>query len=162
MADREHYRTLLYPLLRAEYDCAGRLNRLLGAETQALVTRDVETIERLIEDKQSLLQEFEALETRMQRLLRDAGFGGERPDIEACLTWCDEQGGLFRGWQLVLERVRQVQQQNRVNGVTLEAARRHAQQAVSVLRGEVPQMEVYNPAGSTASNIAGSRTIAKA
>ena len=162
MADREYYRTQLYSLLRAEYDCAGRLNCLLGAETQALAARNVDAIEPLIEEKQDLLRQFEALAQRMQALLHDAGFSGDRPDIEGCLSWCDEQGELLRGWQLILDRIREAQHRNRVNGVTLEAARRHAQQAVALLRGQTPQLDLYNPAGATASNVAGSRTLAKA
>ncbi|MFA7387612.1 MAG: flagellar protein FlgN [Thiohalobacteraceae bacterium] len=163
MADREHIRTRIQPLLRAEYACAGRLNRLLDAETQALVARDVDAIERLIEDKQSVLQEFETLEAQMQQLLHDAGFAGAaRPDVEGCLNWCDDRGTLIRGWRLVLERVRHAQQQNRINGATLESARRHAQHAVAILRGQVPEVDVYNPAGATAANVAASRTLAKA
>lgn len=163
MANREHIRDRIYPLLRAEYDCAGRLNQLLDAETQALVARDVDAIERLIEDKQNLLQEFETLEAQMQHLLREAGFAGaERPDVEGCLNWCDDRGALMRGWRLVLDRIRHAQQQNRINGATLESARRHAQQAVALLRGQVPEVDVYNPAGATAANVAGSRTLAKA
>lgn len=162
MSDRQSYRTELNDLLRAEYTCAGRLNTLLGAEAKALITRDVEAMERLLDEKQGLIQQLEHLENRMRQLLQSAGFGTQPRDVEACLAWCDDSGQLIKGWRLLMERIRNAQQQNRINGATLESSRRYTQQTLALLRGQVPESDLYNPTGNTGSYALAGRSLAKA
>lgn len=162
MIDRQTCYTDLHDLLHAEYVCAGQLNALLSAEADALITRDVDTLEQLVKDKHELLQTFGRLEDRMQQLLLSAGFGTQRADVEACLTWCDNNGRLKKGWQLLLERIQLAQQKNRVNGATLESTRSHAQQALALLRGQSPESPLYNPTGNTGVNHLAGRPLAKA
>ncbi|MBU2477690.1 MAG: flagellar protein FlgN, partial [Gammaproteobacteria bacterium] len=99
---------------------------------------------------------------RMQRLLQSAGFGTARTDVEACISWCDTNGRLKKGWRLLLERIQLAQQKNRVNGATLEATRSHAQQALALLRGQSPESPLYNPTGNTGVNHLAGRSLAKA
>lgn len=162
MSDRQHYRRQLHDLLRAEFDCAGQLHTVLVAEADALANRDVDALERLVGDKQGLMQTFDALEHRKQQLLEQTGFDAADADIVSCIDWCDDTGQLKRGWQLLLERVRRCQQQNRINGATLDSSRRHAQQALAILRGQPITTPLYNPAGTTALNEASGRSLAKA
>lgn len=162
MTDPQKCREELNELLRAEYDCAGRLGALLGIEAEALNGRDIDTIETLVGRKQALMQEFESLETRRQALLEHAGFGGPQPDVEGCIAWCDGSGRLARGWRLLLERIRNCQHQNRRNGAVMESSRRHAQQALALLRGQSPQTDLYNPNGASASSDILGRSLAKA
>jgi flagellar biosynthesis/type III secretory pathway chaperone len=152
----------LNDLLRAEYDCAGRLGTLLGIEAAALQGRDIDAIEALVDRKQALIQEFESLEARRQSLLKRTGFGGAQPDVEGCIAWCDGSGKLARGWRLLLERIRGCQHQNRCNGAILESSRRHAQQALALLRGQSPHTGLYNPNGASASTDILGRSLAKA
>ncbi|MBI5461099.1 MAG: flagellar protein FlgN [Gammaproteobacteria bacterium] len=162
MNDRQHYRSQMLDLLRAEFDCAGQLHATLTAEAEALASRDVDRLERLVGDKQALMQTFEALELRKQQILEQTGFSGANRDIEACIDWCDDRGQLKRGWHLLLERIRRCQQQNRINGATLDSSRRHAQQALAILRGQPIAVPLYNPTGSTALNEDNGRSLAKA
>ena len=162
MNDRQHYRSQLHELLRAEFDCAGRLHAVLAAEADALVNRDVDTLERLVGDKQGLMQTFEDLELRKQQILEQTGFGGTEQHVEACIDWCDDSGQLKRGWHLLMERIRRCQHQNRINGATLDSSRRHAQQALAILRGQPVAAPLYNPAGATALNGDNGRSLAKA
>lgn len=161
MTDPRQCREELNELLRAEYDCAGRLAALLGDETEALNGRDIDAVETLVGRKQTLMQEFEALEARRHALLERAGFGGAQPDIEACIAWCDGSGRLARGWRALLERIRDCQHRNRCNGAVLESSRRHAQQALALLRGQNPQPGLYTPHGASAADTLG-RSLAKA
>ncbi len=162
MIDRQTCHTDLHDLLHAEYVCAGQLNALLSAEADALIARDVNTLEQLVKDKQNLVLTFGQLEDRLQQLLQSAGFGAQRTDIEACLKWCDNNGRLQKGWRLLLERIQLAQQKNRVNGATLESTRSHAQQALALLRGQSPESPLYNPTGNTGVNHLAGRTLAKA
>jgi flagellar biosynthesis/type III secretory pathway chaperone len=162
MTDRQTCHTELDDLLHAEYVCTGKLNALLSAESEALVARDVDTLEQLVKDKHDLIQTFGQLEERMQQLLLSAGFGTGRTDIEACINWCDNNGRLKKGWRLLLERILLAQHKNRVNGATLEATRSHAQQSLALLRGQSPESPLYNPTGNTGVNHLAGRTLAKA
>lgn len=162
MTDRQSCHTELDSLLHAEYVCTGKLNTLLSAESEALIARDVDTLEQLVKDKHELLQTFGQLEERLQQLLQSAGFGTERTDVEACIGWCDNNGRLKKGWRLLLERIQLAQQKNRVNGATLEATRSHAQQALALLRGQSPESPLYNPTGNTGVNHLAGRSLAKA
>jgi flagella synthesis protein FlgN len=161
MTDPRECREELNELLRAEYECAGRLGTLLGVEAEALQGRDIDAIEDVAARKHALMQTFESLETRRRDLLERAGFGGAQPDVDGCIAWCDGSGQLARGWRLLLERIRRCQHQNRRNGAVLESSRRHAQQALSLLRGQAPQPDLYTPTGSTATDTHG-RSLAKA
>ncbi len=162
MIDRQTCHTDLHDLLHAEYVCAGQLNTLLSAEADALISRDVDTLEQLVKDKLELVENFGSLEDRMRQLLQSADFGNQRSDIEACLDWCDNNGRLKKGWKLLLERIQHAQHQNRINGATLESTRSHAQQALALLRGQAPESPLYNTTGNTGMNHLAGRTLAKA
>ncbi|MBI5042214.1 MAG: flagellar protein FlgN [Gammaproteobacteria bacterium] len=161
MNDRQHYRNQLHDLLRTQFDCAGRLHTVLTAEAEALTNRDVDSLERLVGDKHGLIQTFEALELRKRHILDQTGFGADQ-DVEACIDWCDDSGQLRRGWHLLLERINRCQRQNRINGATLDSSRRHAQQALAILRGQPIAAQLYNPAGATTLNEDSGRSLAKA
>lgn len=160
--DRHQCRHRLNELLRAEYTCAGQLQSVLRAEADALLMRDLDGLERLVGEKHRLMQQFEQLDADKQRLLGEFGHGTDPTGIEACIAWCDDTGQLLRGWKSLLERVRACQQQNRVNGVTLESSRRHAQHVLGILRGQAPLPDLYSPAGTTTQPGAAGRSLAKA
>lgn len=159
---RDQCRHRLNELLRAQYTCAGQLQSVLQAETEALLTRNLDELEHLIGEKQRLTQQLEHLAADQQRLLGEYGHGGDPAGIEACIAWCDDTGLLLRGWKALLERIRNCQQQNRVNGVALESSRRHAQHVLGILRGQAPLPDLYSAAGTTAQAGTAGRSLAKA
>lgn len=161
MSDRQHSRRQLHDLLRAEFDCAGQLQTVLAAEAEALANRNVDALEHIVGNKQDLMQAFNGLEYRTQQILEQTGFGAGKQGIEACIDWCDDSGQLKRGWQLLLERIRRCQHQNRINGAILDSSRRHAQEALAILRGQPITTPLYNPTGATLNETSG-RSLAKA
>lgn len=161
-SDRAYCRQRLHELLRAQYDCAGRLLTVLQAEAEALLNRDVESLGKLVNEKHQLVARFEQLDADTQRLLDAHRDGGGCKDITGCIAWCDDSGQLLRGWKALLDRIARCQQQNRVNGATLDSSRRHAQQALSVLRELAPAPDLYSPAGVTAQPGVAGRSLAKA
>jgi len=162
MSDRRQIHDRLRLLLTEEIECAIRLEALLEAEREALNGRDTAAVERLVQDKQALLQAFEALETRRNELVAAAGFSRDRAGLEACIAWCDEQGRLGRLWSELMERIRRCQHLNRRNGAVVDISRRHVQQALTLLRGQTPVTPLYSPAGSTQGAGIPGRTLAKA
>jgi len=162
MSDRSQRHDRLHLLLTEEIECAVRLEALLEAEGDALNGRDTATVERLVQDKQALLQTFESLETRRNGLVATAGFSRDRAGLEACIAGCDEQGRLGRIWSELMDHVRWCQQLNRRNGAVVDISRRHVQQALTLLRGQTPVTPLYSPAGSTQGAGIPGRTLAKA
>lgn len=162
MHDRLQCRHRLNELLRAEYTCAGQLQTVLRAEAEALLTRDIDGLERQVGEKHRLMRQLEQLAADKQRLLAEYGHGNEPADIEACIARCDDSGQLLRGWKSLLERLRICQQLNRANGITLESSRRHAQHVLGILRGESPLPDLYSAAGTTAQAGTAGRSLAKA
>ena len=160
-SDRAYCRQRLNELLRAQYDCAGRLLNVLQAEAEALLSRDLDALEKLVNEKHQLMARFEQLDADTQRLLETHSDAG-RKDITACIDWCDDSGQLRRGWKALLDRIARCQQQNRVNGATLDSSRRHAQQALSVLRELAPAPDLYSATGVTAQPGVAGRSLAKA
>lgn len=160
--DRQQCRHRLNELLRAEYACAGQLQSVLQAESDALQTRDLDGLERLVSEKNLIMRQLEQLTADKQRLLAEYDRGNDPAGIEACIAWCDDTGQLRRGWQSLLKRLRNCQQQNRINGITLESNRRHAQQVLGILRGQSPLPDLYSAAGTTAQAGTAGRSLAKA
>lgn len=138
-----------------------RLNDLLQEEHEALTRLDSESVEALAAGKAS---ELEALETRERARLRLLAAGGYAPDqagMTAFLRDHDPDGGLGRRWEQLLEEVRRCRHGNRRNGGILEVSRARIQQALEILRGQLPDAGGYGPKGKT-SGYPNRRTIAKA
>ncbi|MFZ5620692.1 MAG: flagella synthesis protein FlgN [Pseudomonadota bacterium] len=162
MPDRSQCHDQLHLLLSEELQCAVRLESLLTAEGEALTGRDIEPVERLVRDKQTLLQEFEALEARRHELVAAAGFAPDRAGLEACIAHCDSRGRLAHIWSELMARIRRCQHLNRRNGAVVDISRRHVQQTLTLLRGQSPATPLYSPAGSTTGTGIPGRTLAKA
>lgn len=162
MHDPLQCRQQLNDLLHAEYDCAGQLQSVLTAEASALVDRDINALEALVREKNTLLQTLETLELRKKQVLEQAGLSSAPNQIEASIDDCDERGQLKRGWHLLLQRLARCQQQNRANGATLDSSRRYTQQALSILRGQTVPVALYDPRGSNTSSHDSGRPLAKA
>lgn len=162
MPDRSHCRDQLLLLLTEELQYAIRLEALLTAEGDALTGRDIERVEGLVREKQTLLQAFEDLEVRRHEQVAAAGFSADRAGLEDCIAWCDSQGRLARLWSELMVHIRQCQQLNRRNGAVVDVSRRHVQQTLTLLRGQAPATALYSPAGSTTDSGIPGRTLAKA
>lgn len=162
MSDRQQCRQRLNDLLRAEYECAGRLLAVLEAEADALLKRDLDGLEKLVEEKHRLMVGFDRFDADTRRLLADYDHAEGRSDIRGCINWCDDSGQLLRGWKALMDRVARCQQQNRVNGITLDSSRRHAQHALNILRGLPSAPDLYSAAGLTAQPGDSGRSLAKA
>lgn len=160
--DRQQCRGRLNELLSAEYTCAGLLQSVLQAEAQALLARDLDELGRLVSEKHRLILQFEQLDADRRHLLGEFGHENDPAGVEAFIAWCDDTGHLVRGWKSLLERLRDCQQLNRVNGVTLESSRRHAQNILGILRGHPALPDLYSPTGTSAQPAIASRSLAKA
>lgn len=119
-------------LLAREVKAAGHLLRLLEDEFEALQGRDPERLLAAVAAKERCARSLERL-TRRHRSLLDSGPAGD-PARET----------LGRELQRLAEACRR---QNAANGRLVEARRRHAEQALAILRGQPPEPGGYDPRG---------------
>jgi len=152
-------------LMQSEIDAVGRLRAVLEREFSALKGRDVDGIERVVAEKQTLIGELERYGSERENLLKREGCTPDKLGFQAFLG---RAGGavariLSERWEHLREELKACQAQNLVNGQVLEANRRTTQQTLALLLGKPPaqQVRTYDRSGSTSLNL-GTRTFAKA
>lgn len=146
----------LHDLMRRERDGLERLRAVLGDEHVALTTRDTAQLEKLTAAKQALLEELEQLGRTRQGVLAQAGVTLDRSGFETLLSRFSGSEGreLTEAWQAIQEVLRACQEQNRINGLVLDASHRATQQALGILLGQSNDANTYDAQGA----IRGTRT----
>ncbi|MHB1240787.1 MAG: flagella synthesis protein FlgN [Gammaproteobacteria bacterium] len=134
-------------LLQEQLEAASRLNALLDQEQNALTQVDPTTVETLTVDKQQHLEQLEDWERRRLQLLASAGYAPGNPGMTAFLHANDPDGVLSAKWEELLTLVRACRDRNRRNGGILEMSRIRIQQALDILRGQLPGGSGYGPKG---------------
>ncbi len=148
-------------LLSEQLEGTRRLNDLLEEEHAALARLESATVEKLAAEKQHELEALEIRERERLRLLAAAGYAPDQAGMTAFLHGHDPHGELTRQWEALLEEVRRCRQANRRNGGILELSRVRIQQALEILRGQLPAAGGYGPKGKSI-GYPSRRTIAKA
>lgn len=154
----------LYPaiqhLVREQLAGTRRLNTLLEQEHAALARLDTAAMETLAGEKQQALDLLERQERERLALLAGAGYTPDRAGMSAFLRSHDPNRELSSLWEALLEEVRRCREANRRNGGILEVSRARIQQALEILRGQLPDAGGYGPAGRSV-GYPNRRTIAK-
>ncbi|MCK9530839.1 MAG: flagellar protein FlgN [Gammaproteobacteria bacterium] len=139
----------LRELMAREQDGLVRLHRLLEAEHAAIAARDTATLERLAADKLSLLAELEGFAKERQAMLQKTGLTADRAGFEALLgREGDDTPALMSQWDTLRDLLEACQEQNRVNGLVLDASHRATQQALGILLGQTREAETYDARGA--------------
>lgn len=148
-------------LVRTQLEGTRRLNALLEKEHTALAQLDAAAMTTLADQKQTELDALEGHERERLALLSGAGYAPDQAGMAAFLHAHDHDGDLLRQWNELLEEVRRCRQANRCNGGILEVSRARIQQALEILRGQLPDAGGYGRAGKSV-GYPNRRTIAKA
>lgn len=140
----------LHDLMLREQDGLERLGSLLDAEHAALAARDTAALEQLTAGKLALLEELEQLGKARQELLTQAGLSADRVGFETLLERFPGTVGhdLATRWHAVQEQLRRCQEQNRINGMVLDASQRATQQALAILLGQTRDADTYDAQGT--------------
>jgi flagella synthesis protein FlgN len=147
MNDATDCRQRLKAALEHEIQCTEALIRALDEEQEALTGREPARLETVLRDKQSQLVELEQASRQRNAVVQQAGYSADRQGVEACVRACDVQGSLNALWERLNELVRQCRERNRVNGGIVELSRHHVQRALAVLRGGLPDSDLYTSEG---------------
>ncbi|MCG5513580.1 flagella synthesis protein FlgN [Ectothiorhodospira shaposhnikovii] len=141
---------------------ASALEHALQLEGQALSTRDLETLNLAIAQKQQQVERLEQLTRDQGALLKREGYENNAQGMARCLRDWDAEGVLAPIWDRLVDLMTRCRQLNLANGGVVETKRRHVEQALHILRGEDPRTELYGPRGQPTSAGGKSRTITKA
>jgi flagellar biosynthesis/type III secretory pathway chaperone len=152
----------LIDTLQRENEVVSRLHQLLKSEFDQLSRRDVDRIEETLEAKQTLMTELAQLSVSRCNILTNKGYSADKAGHDAFMEALDGAAGelLRQSWETLQEALAACQQQNQVNGQVLEASRRSAEQALSVLLGGNDiQPSLYNDKGATQPSMRGNSHI---
>ena len=147
--------TLKLLLLRA-----GELLSCLQRENRLLQGPDVNALHQLNGEKSGLLVQIEALDRKRAELLAGLGFTDDPEGMKRLLATTPKPLGLETVWRELRDTLEACQRQNQINGGAIELSRRHAQQALILLRGD-PNGNLYDQRGDSCNRPDG-RSLARA
>lgn len=131
-------------ILDLDTDAIGRLRELLLEERAALGARDHERLSGAVQHKIECLRLLERNEQARRQLLRHCG----STDWSRLLVSLDPQLG--DGWQLLCERLREVEELTAVNEKIINRTRHSTLRLLTILRGRVDDPDgVYDRSGRT-------------
>ncbi len=143
-----------------QQDLPATINLLntLKLERTALEQRDYDTFEKIIVDKQTLLNTLETNANARRSLLQQAGFTDESATLKAVEQ---EAPSVAKAWHQLGEQWKQCQQLNEVNERIAKRTRLVVGQLLDILRGHNSHSKLYNSKGDARRTSSG-RTITSA
>jgi len=139
----------LRELMAREQDGLSRLRQLLDAEHAAIAARDTTALDQLTTDKLPLLAELEGFARERHAMLQKAGLTADRAGFETLLgNEGNDASALMTQWDALRELLEACKEQNRVNGLVLDASYRTTQQALGILLGQTREAETYDARGA--------------
>jgi flagellar biosynthesis/type III secretory pathway chaperone len=149
-------------ILTRQVQCTEHLLTCLGAERDALASRDIQTLEDTTATKLQYTRELEQLEQQRQQLMVELGFGDitDNESLRRCFKSLPQAETLLKLWGRILTNLDTARHGNLANGGILEAGRRHVEQALMILRGQTATPALYNPNGDRSANL-GQRDLGK-
>lgn len=149
-------------ILKQQIDAASALQDLLTQERAALESRDLETFDKIITQKQTLVAQLDDLERTRYTLVTQAGYAGEPEKFDEYLTAEDQGSRLAEQSEQLKSILSECFQLNRINAGMVELSYHYLNQSLAVLRGtEGPQKDTYGPQGKAIESSNSQRTIAK-
>lgn len=150
-------------LLERQHHNLRRLLTTLDEEHAALADNALPAIEAATAAKQACLLEIEQDIERQTSLLTRAGLASSDEGMTAYLRHHDKDGRLRleTRWGQIKELLHRCREQNSINGRIVAVNQRHAQRALTILRGGGPAPEdCYGPRGQT-NPVPASRSLGK-
>ncbi len=151
--DKSQTNAILSNLLKQEIQHVSDLTEALGAEQSRLGANDHDGLIGVIAQKQAVIDALNRVDKARAELLHAAGYGTDHIGID---SYIDDQPEPYKRqlkglWRQLLQSVGECQQKNLVNGSIIGMNLRHCAQAVSILCGQDPRQELYDPHGNASS-----------
>jgi flagellar biosynthesis protein FlgN len=137
-------------LLQAEVDAVARFVELLKLERDTLSGGDINNLDSLVQRKNDVAAELQALTDRRNSLLAGMGFEPDRMGVEAWLAAHPANNAAQKSWSQVLSLAKEARELNLLNGELIKMSIQHNSKALETLRGATRQPNLYGPDGQSA------------
>jgi flagellar biosynthesis protein FlgN len=142
-------------LLAEEIHALGEVEQLLNAEHEALVAKNVETLEETAETRRTRIGALVRIEDERRSLCRMLGHSPDASGLQRMMAWCDPQGSLRSQWNERGERAKRCRLLNDRNGALVTARLKRVEGLVDLLTGKASQSQsTYGPRGGAYSGAA--------
>lgn len=139
-------------LLRDLYESMSELSVVLDSEHAALVSQDVEQLQKAALDKERLSGQVEQLESNRCAMLQVLGLENDLAAMKQLIQQSTgyNEDALYKIWNMVAELAQECTAKNKLNGIIIETNRRQTNAALSVLQGyQADNTELYDAEGTT-------------
>lgn len=139
------------------------LNTQLETEQEALVARDMETLQAALSRKVDLLGAIESSENQRLALLEAITGARDGNAIDTALAGLEEPEPIQAQWTQLLEELQRCRAINEANGRVIQQQQYGVQRTIDLIQGDVPAPQTYGPgASSSSSENRGGREISRA
>lgn len=138
------------------------LNTQLEKEQDALVARDMETLQLALSRKVDLLGAIETSENRRLELVE--AITGERDGsaIITALETLEEPEPIQAQWGELLQELQRCRAINEANGRVIQQQQYGVQRTIDLIQGDIPAPQTYGPGATASPETRGGREISRA
>jgi flagellar biosynthesis/type III secretory pathway chaperone len=137
-------------LLAEEIQALGEVEKLLNVEHQALLSKDIESLEQTAEVRRARIGALVRIEDERRTLCRMLGHAPDAPGLQKMMQWCDPKGLLTDAWRDRGERAKRCRLLNDRNGALVTARLKRVEGLVDLLTGKAQSQATYGPRGGAA------------
>jgi flagella synthesis protein FlgN len=135
--------------IETEADAVFRFIDLLKQEQSTLTNGDVDSLTKVIEQKNAIAAELGLLAKQRNILLASRGLAPDRAGME---DWCARHptnSPIRTTWSKILSSASEARELNRVNGELIQIRMQNNTQALEALLGASRSFSLYGPDGQT-------------
>jgi flagellar biosynthesis/type III secretory pathway chaperone len=134
-------------LLAEETQALDEIEQLLKAEYDALVAKNVATLEEAAETRRGRIGALVRIEEERRSLCRMLGHSADPAGVLEMMKWCDPQGTLTARWKDRGERAKRCRDLNDRNGALVTARLKRVETLVGMITGKDQSAATYGPKG---------------
>ncbi|MCK4742523.1 MAG: flagellar protein FlgN [Sulfuriflexus sp.] len=133
------------------------LIQLLDDERVCISSNDGQALEEIAVNKATLAQTIQASTKVFSQQLQQAGFSADNHGLTDYFENCDQtHASNFKDtWQNLQLRLKECQDENRINGKLLGSSQRRIKQALSILQGQPVDEDLYGRGGEAVNHSTG-------
>jgi flagellar biosynthesis/type III secretory pathway chaperone len=143
----EHLQVLTKQVTK-QISYAEQLLELLASENEVLITNDPQSLDKVVEEKQTLLTQLESGMVTITKSLSKHGFTADIDGFNTLLQQLPNNSPLHRQWHKLQALALQCKNSNEVNGGIVSQRQHHIRQAMDILKGKPSSKNTYDKQGT--------------
>jgi flagellar biosynthesis protein FlgN len=142
-------RDTLARLLTEENSALSDFETLLQREHAALGSRDIDSLEKLADERQNNVIRLLKIEDERRSLCSMLGFESDLPGLAKLVAWCDPSRTLTAHYDECARRAKTCRDLNDRNGVLVGAQIKRVEGLLGAMTGTSAEPRAYGPRGSS-------------